>query len=309
MFLFAAFLFVLIACFVWTNMQVRAIGERYPPVGSIIGAEGDRLHFADMQLAPGKTGPTLLFLHGASGNLRDQMLPFAPALQDKARLIFVDRPGHGYSDRAGAETPAQQAERYRILLDELGVEQATIVGHSLGAASAAAFAVLFPERTKGLVLLAPATHSWPTGVSWYYSLAAMPIIGNLFTETLLLPAGLQTLPSSIKSVFEPQLPPKDYVDRAAIPLAFIPKTFRSNARDVAGLNEFVATFSSRYKEISAPTVVITGDADDIVAPSIHSVGLERDITGAELIIIEGLGHKPEYEATQAAVDAILKVSN
>ena len=290
-------------------MQARTIIAQYPPVGSFFGTEGERLHFADIQLAPGETGPTVLFLHGASGNLKDQMVPFAPVLQDKARLIFVDRPGHGYSDRAGAETPAQQATRYRHLLDKLEVEQATIVGHSLGAASAVAFAVLFPERTKGLVLLAPATHSWSTGVNWYYSLAAAPIAGHLFTETVLLPAGLQTLSSAIKSVFEPQLPPKDYVDSAAIPLAFIPKTFRSNARDVAGLNEFVKVFSSRYREISAPTVIVTGDSDDIVAPSIHSVGLERDIAGAELIVIKGLGHKPEYQATQVAVDAILKVSN
>jgi len=308
MYLFAVFGLLLAASFGWTNLQVRALASSFPPIGSFVGPEGERAHFVDIKMAPGRSGPTILFLHGASGNLNDQMVPFAPALRDNARLIFVDRPGHGYSDRVGAETPAQQAERYKILLDDLGVEEATIVGHSLGAASAAAFAVLYPERTKGLVLLAPATHSWPTGVSWYYDLAAMPVVGQIFTETVLVPAGLQTLASATKSVFDPQSPPEDYLDQAAISLVFQPRVFRNNARDVVGLNEFVQKFSSRYKEITAPTIVITGDADDVVLASIHSVGLERDIPGAELIVLPGIGHKPEYAATRIAADAILKVS-
>ena len=308
MYIFTFIGVVLAASFAWTNWQVRAIASDYPPVGTFLGAEGERVHFVDAQLAPGKDGPTILFVHGASGNLNDQMLPFLPELRDKARLIFVDRPGHGYSDRVSAETPAQQAERYRFLLDQLGVGKATIVGHSLGAASAAAFAVLFPERTKGLVLLAPATHPWPTGVSWYYDIAAMPIIGNIFTETVLVPAGLQAVAAGAKAVFEPQSPPSDYVEQAAIPLVFKPWVFRNNARDVAGLNAFVEEFADRYREITAPTVVITGDADDVVSPAIHSVGLERDIPGAELIVVPGIGHKPEYAATKVVVESILRVS-
>lgn len=305
---FAVLGVLLIVSFAWTNYQVRLLNSDYPPIGLFVGSTGERIHIVDMQLPSQRSAPTVLFLHGASGNLNDQLVPFASQLRDQARLIFVDRPGHGYSDRAGAETPAQQAERYKVLLDELDIEQATIVGHSLGAASAAAFAVLYPQRTKGLVFLAPATHSWPTGVSWYYDLAAMPVLGHLFTETVLAPAGMLTLPRAIKSVFEPQTPPKDYIDKAAIPLLFRPQAFRNNARDVAGLNEFLTKFSSRYKEITAPTIIITGDADDVVSPSIHSIGLERDIAGAELIVLPGIGHKPDYVATQQAVEAILKVS-
>ncbi len=309
LFLFAAIGVILAATFVWTNVQVSLIEKRFPPTGSLVGPNNERIHFVDMPLLPGQSGPTILFLHGASGNLRDQMIPFAPALRGKARMIFVDRPGHGYSDRAGAETPAQQAERYEFLLDNLQVDRVTIVGHSLGAASAVAFAVLYPERTKGLVMLAPATHPWPSGVSWFYNVATLPVIGHIFTETVLVPMGMLTLGNAINEVFQPQSPPDDYIENAAIPLLFRPRVFRNNAHDVVGLSEFVEGFSSRYKEITAPTIIITGDEDDVVSPAIHSVGLERDIPGAELIIVPGLGHKPEYAATEASVDAILKVSS
>ena len=131
---------------------------------------------------------------------------FASKLKGLARLIFVDRPGHGYSDRGGAENPALQAERYKLLLDELAINQVVLVGHSLGSASVAAFAVLFPDRVKGIVFLAPATHSWPTGVTWYYDVASVPVIGELFTETVLVPVGLRSLMSGSRVVFEPQTP-------------------------------------------------------------------------------------------------------
>ena len=306
--LFVIIAAVLATTFAWTNAQMLSIESQYPPVGSFVGPEGERMHFVDRPLPVGTDGPTVVFVHGASGNLNDQMLPLMPALEGKARLVFVDRPGHGYSDRAGAETPAEHARRYEFLLDELGIQQAVVVGHSLGAASSAAFAVLYPERTKGLVLMAPATHPWPTGVSWYYNVAATPVIGQLFTETVLLPFGMQTLDSASKSVFEPQVPPSNYVEEAAIPLVFRPWVFRNNARDVAGLNEFVSEFSQRYREITAPTVIITGDKDDVVSPAIHSIGLERDIKGSELIVLPGVGHKPEYAATEAVVEAIMKVA-
>lgn len=308
LFILIAFLALLAITFAWTNAQVLSIENNFAPSGSFIGPEGERTHFVDIQLEPGQKGPTVLFIHGASGNLNDQRVPFEPVLQGKARLIFVDRPGHGYSDRVDAETPAQQAARYKKLLDELNVDQVVVVGHSLGAASATAFAVLYPEQTKGLVLAAPATHPWPTGVNWYYDIASMPIIGHLFTETILVPYGMQTINSGVDSVFDPQPVPDDYVEQAAIPLVFRPWVFRNNARDVAGLNEFVSEFSNRYKEIKVPTVIITGDKDDVVSPAIHSIGLEKDIEGAELIVLPGIGHKPEYTATQTVVDAIFKVA-
>ncbi len=63
----------------------------------------------------------------------------------------------------------------------------------------------------------------------------------------------------------------------------------------------------RYKEIKAPTVIITGDSDDIVAEEIHSVGLKRDIPNSELLWLKGVGHKTDYVANGLAVAAIEKL--
>ena len=291
------------ALFAYTRWQVVQIESKFPPIGQFANLNGTQFHYLDVP-AGADSDAAVLFVHGASGNLNDQRGAFENILSGSARLIFVDRPGLGYSERGGAETPAQQAEMYKLLLDELGIDKIVLVGHSLGSASVAAFAVLYPERVKGLLFLAPATHPWPGGVNWYYNVASWPLIGHLFTETILVPVGMASLEQGAKSVFDPDPMPEDYVEGSAAALVFRPKVFRNNARDVAGLLQFVTKFSPRYKEIKAPTVVITGTKDDIVLPSIHSVGLEKDIEGSELIVLEGVGHKPDYVGRTQAVAAI-----
>ena len=83
-----------------------------------------------------------------------------------------------------------------------------------------------------------------------------------------------------------------------------PVEFRANATDVAGLLDYVTRFAPRYREIAKPTVVITGDSDEIVLEEIHSKGLARDIAGSELVWIAGLGHKPDYIVTEIAIAGI-----
>ena len=301
-------LIVATVLFAYTRWQVLQIEARYPPVGQFAELSGAKLHYLDMGTVA-DDDVAILFVHGASGNLNDQRGAFEAALSETARLIFVDRPGLGYSERGGAETPAQQAELFKLLLDKLQIDKAVLVGHSLGSASVAAFAVLYPERVKGLLFLAPATHPWPGGVSWYYNVASWPLIGHLFTETVLLPVGMMSLEQGAKGVFEPDPMPADYVEASAAALIFRPDVFRNNARDVAGLHKFVTEFSPRYKDINASTFVITGNKDDIVLPSIHSVGLERDIEGAELIVLDGVGHKPDYVGRERVVSVIKELLN
>jgi pimeloyl-ACP methyl ester carboxylesterase len=117
------------------------------------------------------------------------------------------------------------------------------------------------------------------------------------------PLGLLAMAPAIQAVFAPQAPPPSYRDAAAVPLALRPKTFQANAEDVAGLYAFVTRQSSRYGAIRAPTVVISGAADEIVWTNLHSRSLEREIAGARLIVLPGVGHMPHY----AAPDLVIRV--
>jgi hypothetical protein len=87
-----------------------------------------------------------------------------------------------------------------------------------------------------------------------------------------------------------------------------PGAFRANAIDVEGLYRHALVIAPRYKEIKAPTVVISGNRDTVVYEEIHSAGLARDIPGAEMVWVDNLGHKPDWIAADLAVAAIEKVA-
>ncbi|WP_292153651.1 alpha/beta hydrolase, partial [Mesorhizobium sp.] len=186
---------------------------------------------------------------------------------------------------------------------------AIIVGHSFGGAVTTAFARQHPQKTLGLVFLAPVSHPWPGGATaWYHKLTAVPVVGWLFSETIASPAGMLRIGNATACVFSPNNVPKGYIGKASIPLVLRPPAFRANARDVAQLYDYVRAASPGYREIKAPTLVISGDRDKVVYATVHSVGLERDIPGAELVWVANLGHKPDWIAPDLVVGAIEKTA-
>ena len=194
-------------------------------------------------------------------------------------------------------------------MDRLGIAKAIVVAHSFGGAITTAVARRHPEKTQGLVFLSPASHPWPGGATaWYYKLTAIPAIGWLFSETLAYPAGMLQIGGATSCVFSPNGVPDLYLENAAIPLVLRPSAFRANARDVAQLYDYVRAAAPGYRAIKAPTIVISGDRDKVVYATVHSIGLERDIPGAELVWVHNLGHKPDWIAPDLIVGAIRKVA-
>ncbi len=311
----AAFAFTLLifagaALAVFSQWQAHRLERLYPNGGELIDIGGYKMNSIHVARPEATDLPALVFVHGASGNLLDPMTAFYPALAGRAEMLFVDRPGHGYSERGGAENanPEGQADAIAALLDKRKIGKAIIIGHSFGGAIVAAFAVRHPDKVAGLLFISAATHPWPGGVEWYYNLANLPVLGPLFCHTLATPAGLLQIEDGVRYVFAPNSAPPAYAEETALKLVLRPANFCNNARDVANLHDAVVRMQPRYQEIRAKTVIITGDSDDIVYEEIHSRGLKRDIAGSELIWIRHLGHKPDYIATDIAVAAIEKIA-
>jgi pimeloyl-ACP methyl ester carboxylesterase len=285
--------------------------RRNPPVGGFATVNGTRMHYVHVPAPASPALPPIVFIHGASANLKDQMLPLRPLLEGRAEMLFLDRPGHGWSGRGDGvnEDPAGQASTIAALLDELGISQAIVVAHSFGGAAATAFALNHSERIAGLVFMSGATHPWPGGkTSWYYDLAAMPFVGRLFTEVIAGPAGMARIAGATECVFAPNQVPEGYVGKASIRLVLRPRAFRSNAIDVQGLFAYAAANAPRYGQIVAATVVISGNRDTVVFEEIHSVGLARDIPNAELVWVRNLGHKPDWIVPELVIAAIEQVA-
>ena len=307
-----------------TRVFVARTEARHPPIGEMVDCGGVRLHAlrvagrgdessGDESGKDGGGEVPLLFIHGASGNLLDQYHAFAASLPPGRLALFVDRPGQGHSERGGPEndTPDGQADALARLLDAWRIDRVVVIGHSYGGAVAAAFALRHPARTAGLVLVSAATHPWPGGrTSWYYEwLAAHPRLGRLFAETLLVPLGLRRMDCALGGVFSPQPVPDDYDLRSGTALAIRPRAFLANARDVTSLHGHFGRTAPRYGEIGAPTIIITGDEDAIVHGPWHSEPMSLAVRGSRLVVVPGLGHKPDYYATGLVLEAARAVTH
>jgi len=294
----------------FTYAYSRRIEARYPPVGALVDVGPGAIHV--VETAPeGIDRGAVLLVHGASGNFADLHVALADRLSARGFRVFsVDRPGHGWSARLSgraASSPECQADWIRAALARRGVERAIVVVHSLAGVLGLAMALNAPQFVRGLVLLAPVSHPWIGGVLWYYTLASSRRFGPLFRWVVLLPAGLLTLSGGVRAVFNPNPTPADYVERTRLPLMLRPWHFKANAEDVVDIEAHVVALSGRYGAIRAPTAILTGDRDGIVYAHIHSKGCARDIPGATLKVLEGVGHSPHHGAPESVIEAILQV--
>ena len=111
------------------------------------------LHGHAFSYSDSGTGPALLFIHGILGSQK-QWGHLVDRLDEDHRLIVPDLFGHGESAKpVGDYSLGAHAATLRDLLDRLGIERVSLVGHSLGGGIAMVFSYLFPERVDRLVLV------------------------------------------------------------------------------------------------------------------------------------------------------------
>ena len=116
----------------------------------IITFQGHALHYRD----EGREYPqTLVLLHGYLQNL-DIWSSYILTYMRSMRVITVDLPGHGYSECPDADpTMDLMAQAVKAVLDDAGVQQCVMIGHSMGGYVALAFADRYPHHPRGLGLV------------------------------------------------------------------------------------------------------------------------------------------------------------
>ena len=121
--------------------------------------EPGRLRFrrvGDVSLLEAGQGEPLLMLHGLGGT-KISFLPTVSALAPAMRTIAMDMPGFGDSGKpVGASYGPRMFSEWAVrLLDDLGIERAHVLGHSLGGRAALELAVRHPDRVMSLVGMTP----------------------------------------------------------------------------------------------------------------------------------------------------------
>jgi pimeloyl-ACP methyl ester carboxylesterase len=243
------------------------------------------------------SGPALLLLHGL-GCTHRTWLPVMDALARRYTVIAPDLLGHGESDKPRADySVGGFANGMRDLLTVLGIDRATVVGHSFGGGVAMQFAYQFPERTERLVLvgsggLGPEVSAairaiTTTGFHQVMGLLTMPGVRHVGG------AGLRALSRTGLKGF------RDFDEVAEIYESFRDPASRAAIRHVVRAvvdwqGQIVTMADRAYLTDAMPMCVIWGDQDRVI-PVSHAARAADLAPKARVEVVPNAGHFPHKD--------------
>jgi pimeloyl-ACP methyl ester carboxylesterase len=230
-------------------------------------------------------GRPSLVLHGGAGPQSVSEFARILAEKDHNRVITPMHPGFGGTTRPEAlDSVAKLATLYRGLLDELGLEDVTVIGNSVGGWIAAELALLGSPRISRIVLL---------------DAVGIEVEGHPVADVSGLP-----LPEIQALSFHDPAPFR--VDPATVPDAQ-KATMAANAATLAVYAGSKAmadpTLLGRLSGIAVPTLVLWGESDRIVEPA-YGRAYAAAIPGARFEVLPGTGHVPQMETPELVIQAI-----
>lgn len=251
--------------------------------------------------------PAVLLLHGFGGSTFSWRLTL-PALADAGyRAVALDLRGFGLSDKDGGADHSHRAQARFVaaLMDELAIDHAVIVGHSMGGNVAAHLALDAPDRVRALVLVDAATGPATTGGGGPLAgvLLTIPPVERWARHAVRAIATPERVAEALRSAYlEP--------DRVATPEVIagylVPQ--RLPDWDVAllaivrdgGSNDL----GERFLDIIAPTLVIWGEQDSWI-PLASGEAIHAALPTSGLQVIPNSGHLPFEEQPDAFMAALL----
>lgn len=249
--------------------------------------------------------PPLVLIHGFGGSLHSWRR-VAPELAAAGyRVIALDLPGFGYSERPHAPwtyTPEGQAETVAELLPRVGVgegERIHLAGHSFGGGVALAFAAARPGRVSSLVLVdstLPAFSRAPRADWPLYRPLTYFLIRTLGLRRVFVRAALE------KAFHDDSLVTRELVDEYRDRLLL-----RGPAGAYRGLTGPLPQerLAVDLAEVAPPTLVVWGEEDALIPIRAGRAAAEA-IPRARLRTIPGCGHIPMEECPAALVEAMVE---
>jgi pimeloyl-ACP methyl ester carboxylesterase len=274
--------------------------RRNPPLGRFITVDGVRLHYVDRG-----TGTPLVLLHGNGSMIEDfQSSGLIDLAAKNYRVIAIDRPGFGHSNRPRSTvwTPQAQADLIAAALKKIGVPRAIILGHSWGTLVALALAVKYPQEVQALVLASG--YYYPTARADVVMLSppAIPLIGDLLSHTISPLLSRLMWPLLLRKIFGPSPVPEKF---KGFPeeMAVRPSQIRASAAESALMIPSAHTLEQQYRLLQMPVAIVAG-AEDRLIESEQSFHLHRDIPQSTLRSVPGTGHMVHQTATGEIMSAI-----
>lgn len=255
------------------------------------------LHGHQLSYLDSGTGLVVLFIHGILGSHRS-WAQLIDRIDDNHRVIVPDLFGHGESAKpVGDYSLGAHAATMRDLLDHLGIERVTLVGHSLGGGIAMEFGYLFPQRVERLVLVAsgglgrevnPVLRSATLpGAEWLLPLIASGWVraraetaGRVMSKAGWKPG------SDINAIWQGFTSLGDGESRRA---------FLATTRAVVDPGgQTVSAHAYLPDAPPIPTLVVWGSRDRMI-PAWHAISAQHSLPQCRVELFQGAGHFPHLD--------------
>ena len=290
-------LVALLAFWLWTpDLDRPSLESRYLRAPTdIVHVAGQRLHVRD---SGPRQAATILMVHGFGASLHTWE-PWAQALSGTYRVVRLDLPGSGLSDPdPNADySDGRTMALLLVLMDQLGITKAHVVGHSIGGRIAWNFAAHHPQRVDHLVLLSPDGFASP-GFD-YGQKPDVPLVLSLMRYVLPKPL--------LRINLEPAYAdPSVMTDALATRYHALMRAPGSRQALLQRMEQTVLTDPVPWlRRIQAPTLLLWGDRDAFI-PISNAADFVRALPRAQLVTLPGVGHVPQEEAETAALTHLRK---
>ena len=296
---------VLGAAALYTIAKSREAERRHPPIGRFMTVNGVRLHYLERG-----QGEPLVLIHGNGTMIQDFLVSgIVDDLAKRHRVIIIDRPGYGYSERPRALwTPRAHATLFQAALERMGVSQAVVLGHSWGSLVAVALALQAPQLVRSLVLASGYYYPTLRADVVLFSPPAIPVIGDVMRYTVSPLVGRLILPGLIKAMFAPAEVPERFDEQMPKELMLRPSQLRAAAEDAAMMTPAAMELQEHYRELKLPVEIITGADDQVADVGRQSERLHRELPHSAFTAVPGQGHMIHHLAPEQVVRAIDRAS-
>jgi pimeloyl-ACP methyl ester carboxylesterase len=247
-------------------------------------------------VAEAGAGPAIVMIHGFGAAI-DWWDEIAPALATDHRVIRVDLIGHGGTAApAAGYTIPHQAELVAAVLDRLGIDRVTVIGHSMGGEVATALAERNPARIAAMILI----DSPPTAGTTFTVMthAAMtPVLGELLSHFETEEAIRRGLAQGFAPGFP--VPEKFVADLERLTYT----AFRSAHEDSIAYRTAKPTNERLAALKPVPRLLALTGTEDAIVPPDHAKYFAQ-VPGAKIVMIEGSGHSPMVEKPAQTLELI-----
>jgi len=266
-----------------------------------------RIHGHQVGYYAAGSGPALILVHGVASSSRTWRRVI-PRLAERFTVVAPDLLGHGASPKLrGDYSLGAHASGIRDLMVALGIDRATLVGHSLGGGVAMQFAYQFPERIERLVLVGSG------GLGEEVS---------LLLRVLTLPGAEYILPLGCRPEFSRAIARgTGWLGRIGVrPSALAEEiwngyvslgtkdsrnAFLHTLRSVVDVTgQRVSAIDRLYLAREVPTLIVWGDRDPLI-PVAHGRRAHRAIKGSVLKVYRDVGHFPHFDEPERFVDDLV----